>query len=92
MHRDIVLGVPEGIENLGSSPRCQVQGLYLRGRVFTLQAHPEFDAFITSKIIALKYEQGIFTKKIEQDALSRAELNHDGAVVGRVICKFLLDI
>jgi GMP synthase-like glutamine amidotransferase len=92
MHRDIVLSVPEGVENLGSSPRCKVQGLYLRRRVFTIQAHPEFDAFIMSNIIALRYEQGIFTKKMERDASSRAELKHDGAVVGRVICKFLLEI
>jgi hypothetical protein len=60
--------------------------------VFTIQAHPEFDAFIMTKIIALRYEQGIFTKKMEEDALSRAGLKHDGAVVGRIICKFLLGI
>lgn len=32
--------------NIGSTPRCPIQGLYLRGRVLTFQGHFEFDVFV----------------------------------------------
>ncbi|KAF7125979.1 hypothetical protein CNMCM5793_002338 [Aspergillus hiratsukae] len=32
--------------NVGSTPRCPIQGLYRRGRVLTFQGHFEFDVFV----------------------------------------------
>lgn len=37
------MSLPEDFVNVGSSERCDVQGVYKRGRVLTLQGHPEFD-------------------------------------------------
>lgn len=37
--------------NVGSSPKCPVQGLYHPGRVLSLQGHFEFDAFINRETV-----------------------------------------
>ncbi|KFY58520.1 hypothetical protein V496_06086 [Pseudogymnoascus sp. VKM F-4515 (FW-2607)] len=45
IHQDHVnpLSLPKDFVNVGSSERCDIQGIYKRGRVLTLQGHPEFD-------------------------------------------------
>lgn len=90
MHRDIVTGVPEGAVNLGNSPVCDVQGLYIPHRVISVQAHPEFSGFIMSSILNARRDQGIFGDDLFQSGLSRAEKAHDGVLVSAVIWRFLL--
>ncbi|OBT89624.1 hypothetical protein VE02_01727 [Pseudogymnoascus sp. 03VT05] len=48
IHQDEVnpLSLPADFINVGSSDLCGTQGVYKRGRVFTLQGHPEFDTNI----------------------------------------------
>ncbi|KAH1440877.1 hypothetical protein KXV53_001392 [Aspergillus fumigatus] len=49
IHGDWVVceaGLPDDWVNLGSTPRCPIQGLYRRGRVLTFQGHFEFDVFV----------------------------------------------
>lgn len=75
-------------QNLGSTPKCAIQGLYQPNRLFTLQGHPEFDAFITSHIVQSRLEQGIFVKEIYEDAQTRARLGHDGLCVGSAVLEF----
>ncbi|RMZ76811.1 hypothetical protein DV738_g4687, partial [Chaetothyriales sp. CBS 135597] len=58
MHRDIVFAYPEGVEALGSSPVCQVQGMYASGRLFTIQGHPEFNKEITTEILSSRHDAG----------------------------------
>ena len=38
MHKDIVFEYPEGVEKLGGSPRCLVQGMYKKGKLISVQA------------------------------------------------------
>ncbi|KAM6534823.1 hypothetical protein FALCPG4_004446 [Fusarium falciforme] len=90
MHRDAVLDVPKGLVSLGSSPRCEVQGLYEPGRVISFQAHPEFDDFIMSEIMEARYEQKIFDKDMYEEGITRARAAHDGVLVSSKIWEFLL--
>lgn len=90
MHRDAVLELPRDVENLGSSPLCEYQGLYVPGRVFALQAHPEFDEFIMKAIINARHEQKIFDDALYQDGSSRAGKQHDGQTVAAAVWRFLL--
>ncbi|KAF2164884.1 hypothetical protein M409DRAFT_36992, partial [Zasmidium cellare ATCC 36951] len=60
MHRDIVAAVPAGVELLGSSERCQVQGMYQEGRLVTVQGHPEFSEGIVAELLGSRFERGIF--------------------------------
>lgn len=91
MHRDAVVEAPQGIDVLGSSPRCDIQIMHSPGRVLAVQGHPEFNAFITGQLIELRHEQGLFDDKLFKDAASRASIDHDGAVFWEVACRFLLD-
>lgn len=46
MHKDVVLEVPEGCSNWGSTPQCAHQGFYKPERLLTFQGHPEFTNMI----------------------------------------------
>jgi GMP synthase (glutamine-hydrolysing) len=85
MHRDAVLDVPEGTVNLGSSPSCGIQGLFKAGQVLSVQAHPEFDDFIMTKIVDRRHEQGIFDDATFKSGMARANLPHDGVLVAEAI-------
>ncbi|KAI9836667.1 MAG: hypothetical protein M1819_001302 [Sarea resinae] len=91
MHRDIVYEYPEGVEDLGSSPRCRVQGMYSAGRLITVQGHPEFTADIVTEILGARHDQGIFDDPTFEDAMSRVRKHHDGVVVAQAFLRFLLD-
>lgn len=90
MHRDAVLEVPEGLVSLGSSSKCEVQGLYKPGRVISFQAHPEFDDFIMEEIMQARYAQKIFSKEMYEEGITRARAAHDGVLVSAKIWEFLL--
>jgi GMP synthase-like glutamine amidotransferase len=90
MHRDAVLEVPEGLVSLGSSSKCEVQGLYKPGRIISFQAHPEFDDFIMEEIMQARYAQEIFSKEMYEEGITRARAEHDGVLVSAKIWEFLL--
>jgi GMP synthase-like glutamine amidotransferase len=91
MHRDIVFEYPEGVEKLGASPRCLVQGMYLKGKYITVQGHPEFNDFIMTQIVTTRHSQGIFNDEQSRDALERAGKQHDGVVIAKAFLRFLLE-
>lgn len=90
MHRDIVFEAPKDFQILGSSTQCGVQALYAPGRALTVQGHPEFDQFTTSKILQLRHKQGIFDDDLYNDGILRASFHHDGGLISSTICKFLV--
>jgi GMP synthase-like glutamine amidotransferase len=56
VHGDhVVIPSPEALPSfwmtLGRTQHCAIQGMYAKGRVFTLQGHFEFDKFINSETI-----------------------------------------
>ncbi|MCJ1416133.1 hypothetical protein MMC32_002468 [Xylographa parallela] len=91
MHKDIVFNYPAEVEPLGSSPRCEVQGMLISKRVITIQGHPEFNADIVSELLDARHKQGIFDDKTYEDAMDRVRREQDGVLVSGVFLKFLLD-
>lgn len=91
MHRDIVYEYPEGVEQLGFSPVCSVQGMYKQGHLITVQGHPEFDEKITTEILKSRHAQGIFNDEDFELHMKKVAKPHDGVLVGRVFVEFLLD-
>lgn len=89
MHRDIVFEVPEGCVNLGYSPNCAIQGLYMPRRILSVQAHPEFNQFIMTHLCEARHDGGVFDDDLYRDGLARAEKPHDGELLGRKIVKFI---
>lgn len=91
MHRDAVLSVPEGTVNLGSSPVCEIQGLYQPGRIFSLQSHPEFDETIMTELLESRHELKIIDDRMYEDAMGRVKRPHGGAAIAEKIWEFLLN-
>ncbi|KAH7398225.1 class I glutamine amidotransferase-like protein [Pyrenochaeta sp. MPI-SDFR-AT-0127] len=91
MHRDVVFEYPPGVEKLGASPRCLVQGMYKKDRFISVQGHPEFNEGIVSRIVKMRNEQGIFEDEQARDALERVGNHHDGVNVGKAFLRFLLE-
>lgn len=91
MHRDIVYDYPPGVEALGSSPVCSVQGMYSPGRIVTVQGHPEFTSDIMREIIETRHATGIFDEEAYKEHAKKIELPHDGVVVSQCFIRFLLE-
>lgn len=91
MHKDVVFEYPAGVEKLGASPRCLVQGMYKKGRLISVQGHPEFTEPIVSYLVKMRAEQGIFEEQQARDALDRVAKHHDGLVIAKAFLRFLLE-
>lgn len=91
MHRDIVFKYPEGVEALGSSPVCQVQGMYVAKKLFTVQGHPEFNEEIMTEILDTRHATGIFDDEAYNEHFKKVALPHDGLVVSKAFLRFSLE-
>ncbi|KAJ5594635.1 uncharacterized protein N7459_000843 [Penicillium hispanicum] len=91
MHRDVVFEVPEGCTNLGSSPRCAVQGLYMPSRLISVQAHPEFNEYVMSNILQARHNSGVLNDEMYQDGNSRSAKPHDGEKLAGEFVKFIIE-
>ncbi|KAF2217343.1 hypothetical protein CERZMDRAFT_109087 [Cercospora zeae-maydis SCOH1-5] len=91
MHRDVVYEYPKGTEPLGHSPRCDVQGMYIKNRLITVQGHPEFNGDIVAELLDSRHEKGIFDDAMYKDGMDRVRLHHDGVTIGAAFLRFLLE-
>ncbi|KAK5107375.1 hypothetical protein LTR62_001318 [Meristemomyces frigidus] len=91
MHRDIVYAYPVSVEPLGSSDRCSVQGMYSKGRLISVQGHPEFNEEIVEELLVNRHEQGIFPDGVYEDGMRRVGERHDGVVVAAAFVRFLVE-
>ncbi len=91
MHRDIVYAYPDSVEHLGHTDRCDVQGMYEKNRLITVQGHPEFNGEVVSELLQRRHDQGIFNDEMYNDGMSRVQKHHDGVAVAVGFLKFLLE-
>ncbi|KAI5843022.1 GMP synthase [Morchella snyderi] len=89
MHRDIVTELPEGVQLLGSTPVCEIHGMYAPKRLITVQGHPEFNRDIVSEILGLRKSLGIISQDMFEEMMSRVDNKHDGLEAGVAVLKFL---
>lgn len=91
MHRDIVYEYPSSVQALARSDRCEVQGMYEKGRLITVQGHPEFSEEIVEELLESRHGSGVFDDGMYQDGMSRVGRKHDGVVVSKAFIKFCLE-
>ncbi|OJD17123.1 hypothetical protein AJ78_02768 [Emergomyces pasteurianus Ep9510] len=91
MHRDIVHYCPPNVTLLGSSPVCQVQGMYAPGRFISVQGHPEFTKDIVAEILDARRNAGVFPPGIYEGGMATVGNDHDGIVVGKAFLEFLIN-
>jgi GMP synthase-like glutamine amidotransferase len=91
MHRDVVHAYPPGVEQLGSSPVCAVQGMYARHSLLTVQGHPEFTQEIMEEILDTRHKMGIFDDQAYDEHMGKVALRHDGVVVSHAFLRFWME-
>jgi len=104
MHQDHVVSPPTvessrgllshgtKVEVWGRSEHTTVQGVYIRGRLFTTQAHLVFDEAMVKRQIELRVESGSLKDREHADqAAETAGLEHDGQAVTQAILRFFHD-
>lgn len=101
MHQDRVTSVPDvksagGLLEQGakvhvwaSTGHTEVQGLYVREKLFTSQGHLGFDEEMVHRQIEMREQSGgIKDERAAEEGKERAHLRHDGVVVARAIVRF----
>lgn len=91
MHSCIVYDYPPGVEHLGNSRVCANQGMYIKGRLITVQGHPEFTKDIVSELLESRHASGVFDDTMYKDGMDRVGNRHDGVAVAKAFIKFLLE-
>lgn len=91
MHKDIVYDYPEGVEELAYTDKCAVQGMYVKGKLITVQGHPEFTGEIVRELLVARHDAGVFDDAIFEDAMGRVDKYHDGVVVAQAFLRFMMD-
>ncbi|KAH8672283.1 class I glutamine amidotransferase-like protein [Ilyonectria robusta] len=87
-HSWIVKGVEGEIQNTGSTKNTAVQGLYLADRLWSLQAHPEFDRAAMEKVLELTRPE--ITGQEYQDAVARNTGDAEQDVALESLANFVL--
>ena len=105
MHEDQVVAAPtpetsngllspaeDKVEVWGYSEHTAVQGVYIRGRLFTTQAHVAFDEGMVRRQIEMRVKSGSIDDTEQADeAAETAHLEHDGDLVAAAILRFFHD-
>merc|ERR1719214_99261 len=85
-----LLGAEDKVECWGTSSHTKVQGLYIRNRLFTTQAHVGFDEDMVKSEIAMREEAGgIQDSEHASRAKETAHLEHDGKEVAKAILRVI---
>ena len=100
MHQDCVMSKPSlettdllkkgtNVHVWASTEHTEIQGLYIRDRLFTSQGHLGFDEKMVHRQIEMREESGgIKNEKHADEAKETAHLKHDGIVVAGAILRF----
>ncbi|RAL65779.1 hypothetical protein DID88_005444 [Monilinia fructigena] len=89
MHKDIVYEYPKEVEQLAYTDRCTTQGMYIKGRLITMQGHPEFTEEILREILEARHASGVFDDETFKEAIGRVNKDHDGVKVAHAFLKFI---
>jgi GMP synthase-like glutamine amidotransferase len=94
LHGDRVLlpdgSIPDDIISVGTTPHCQIQGIYQPGRILTYQGHPEFDEYIETVCLELVGKRVGWEAQFTENAISSARAPDDAAVAADTIIGFFL--
>lgn len=101
MHQDQVVAPPttesskgllkpsDKVDVWGHSEHTKVQGVYIKGRLFTSQAHLAFDEDMVKRQIQMRIDSGgIQDMEHADQAAETAHWEHDGDLVAAAILRF----
>jgi GMP synthase-like glutamine amidotransferase len=71
-----------------STDHTEIQGLYMRDRLFTTQGHLGFDENMVKRQIEIRQEKGSVDDGQGEEGKEYAHMRHDGLVVARALVRF----
>lgn len=89
MHQDEISGMPPGVQLLASTAKCGNQGMYQKGRLISIQGHPEYTAEIVE--CSLHARRDILAPGDYEDGLRRLKDHDDGVVIVKAFLRFSLE-
>ncbi|PVI01597.1 class I glutamine amidotransferase-like protein [Periconia macrospinosa] len=72
----------------GSSKHTDVQGVYIKKRLFTTQGHMEFNEVNVKRQLEMRVKSGSVREKDANEASERADWMHDGLLVAKAVLRF----
>jgi len=65
--------------------------MYSKGRLITVQGHPEFTEGIMRELLEVRKDQGLWPLEYWKIGMSKVAESHDGVAIGAAFLSFLLD-
>lgn len=93
LHQDIASidgPLPSGWVQLGTTALCDVQGMFLPGRVLTFQGHPEFDKVTNSLCTKMLEGYGMVPSSRVGEFLELVDREDSRTLAGEVAIEFFL--
>ena len=87
VHQDQVTELPEEATLIASNNFCPIAAYTVGNTIFCIQGHPEFTSPVVDAIIDMRSDR--ISTDVGHEAKSTLCLNHDGALMGRVITQFI---
>ncbi|MGH1577486.1 type 1 glutamine amidotransferase [Planktotalea sp.] len=87
-HQDQVTQLPDGAQNIGSSPFCENAMLYYEGKALTIQPHPEFGPRAVDILLDTR-AKGVVPDDLQEAARARLSLPDDNNAMGTQLAHFL---
>jgi len=91
MHKDIIFECPPGLEVLAYNEMCAIQGMYQKGRIISVQGHPEYTEEIVREMLEIRHASGILNDEIYNYAKANVGRSHDGVVVTQAFLRFVME-
>lgn len=91
-HQDMVFDLPSHVSRLGSSSKCQNQGIVSTGdlNLLALQGHPEFSTEFSLAFIEKKLQLGLINERQYEDAIASTRKHPNmGYEFAKVIVNFI---
>jgi len=63
--------------------------MYEKGRLITVQGHPEFSGEIVAELLEARHKTGVFDDEMYEEGMSRVRKRHDGVAIGAAFVRFL---
>lgn len=81
--------MPLGVQLLASTAKCENQGMYQKGRLISVQGHPEYTAEIVECVMYARRD--VIAPGDFENGLRRLKDHDDGVVIARAFLRFLLE-
>jgi GMP synthase-like glutamine amidotransferase len=86
----LVDGIVEDVQFVGQLDGCHNQGVYMPGRILTLQGHPEFDMWIEKVCLELVGKRVGWNAGFTAAAVAAADAPDDAGLAAELIMAFFL--